>query len=465
MSDKKRHGHPQDEHDSASRQQWQREREQVLAEYGTWRSSDDERADVATEVQTLETLLRLKAEQQGSPEPGVWREEQTTALLTEVVPRTVIQPREQVMDLVPTLKQFFAYLRATGRWDPDSMRPQEAPTLLGSLEFATLEAADDPSRRSFSTNILGYGLAQGVDLEDDAELAIYMNWYNSLPDEERLELSETGRLANPSTPFDPDTAPRESPAAGVSTSAWPWFLPAPDEDIGNPLAGTDPGQEREAFAANSFVQRAVAVLEFVGDGRRVTGTDALGRADSAALLEQMGIERGVRSMWDHPELAGPWIALLDGGWLEIGAGWVRRETGPVRFVPASEDPDGFVEFGHAVLTATLFGKDARDGADGGFMGMPDTIAALLVACGPGGLTLHDALSEEPDAPEVPQDPSTGEWDRDELRRLFAVAHDLSDLAAMGVLERDGNRYSGSSAVMVALIELIKEHGPGESESR
>eukprot|EP01135_Chromosphaera_perkinsii_P010832 Nk52_evm1s2244 gene=Nk52_evmTU1s2244 len=77
-------------------QRQQRERERVLSEYGTWRITAEEDAPAAAEVQNLETLLRLKADHLDSPEPGLWTTELTAALLTEVMPRTVIQSREQV---------------------------------------------------------------------------------------------------------------------------------------------------------------------------------------------------------------------------------------------------------------------------------------------------------------------------------------------------------------------------------
>ena len=182
------------------RETQRRERELVLSEYGTWRITAEEEAPVADEIRTLETLLRLKAEQLASPDPGLWTEDLATALLTEVMPRTVVQPREQVMDVVPTLVRFVAYLRETGRWHAESMSVGQVSGVLGALEFAALEAADDPTRRSFSTNILGYGLSLGVDLEDEDELAAFMHWYNGLPDGERLALSETGRLEAPSHP-------------------------------------------------------------------------------------------------------------------------------------------------------------------------------------------------------------------------------------------------------------------------
>jgi hypothetical protein len=452
-------------------QREQRRREEVLSGYGSWRLAADEDASVAEEIRTLETLLRLKAEHLDSPDPGLWTGELVETLLTEVVPRTVVQPREQVMDMVPTLVRFTAYLRGTGRWDPASMSADEAAGMFGELEFAVLEAADDPTRRSFSTNILGYGMALGVDLSDEDQLEAFMHWYDDLPDEERLALSETGHLPDPVVPFDGDearraleeqrTADRSAESAGEHT--WPWFLPAPDAEDGMVLEATLPEDELAVYAANDLVRRAAMILDLVGEReRRVTGTGALGRADCAELLDRgAGAADGpdsVRTMWERPELAGPWITLLDGGWLDIADGRVHRETGPVPYAPVEVDPEGFVAFGHAVLTATLLGKDARDAEDGGFRGMPDTLRALLAACGPDGLDLPSPLEAGTQGQDVPVDPETGQWDRRELMRLFAVERDLSDLAETGVLDREGTRFSGSAAVLAALLALLQEHG-------
>src|SRR5699024_5325900 len=273
-------------------------------------------------------------------------------LLTSVVPRTVIQPREHVMDLVPTLIRFVTYLRETGRWHPASMSATEAPRMLGGLEFAALEAADDPTRRSFSTNVLGHGMALGVDLEDEDELAAYMHWYNSLPDDERLSLSETGRLEDPAIPYDREASLRAARAESRPARAWPWLLPEPEGPIDAlPVEGAAADDEAPE-AANGFVRRAAALLEHIGEEpRHVTGTGALGRAGCAAVLARLGLSTSLRTMWERPELAGPWVTLLDGGWLEITGSTVRRQEGPVPYVPLATGGEGLVEFGHAVLTA------------------------------------------------------------------------------------------------------------------
>ena len=427
------------------RETQRRERELVLSEYGTWRITAEEEAPVADEIRTLETLLRLKAEQLASPDPGLWTEDLATALLTEVMPRTVVQPREQVMDVVPTLVRFVAYLRETGRWHAESMSVGQVSGVLGALEFAALEAADDPTRRSFSTNILGYGLSLGVDLEDEDELAAFMHWYNGLPDGERLALSETGRLEAPSHLYDRAEALRAAEAQESEQSSWPWFLPEPTHSA-EALQEIELAQGPQAYAGNDFVRRALTLLDHVGQGRRVTATGALGRSETAQLLTALGVDRGVRSMWDHPEIVGPWVTLRDGGWLEVEQGRVRRAAGPVPAVPADGDPEGFVEFAHAVLTAMLLGRDARDREDGGFRGMPDTAAALLVCCREEGLRMPDPTTADPAVQQ----------DSEQIGRWMRVMHDLEQLVAIGALDRDQGRFHGSEALLVAVVALLRE---------
>ena len=420
-------------------QQAQRHREEVLTEFGTWRLTADPDAPAAEEVRTLETLLRLKAEKLDSPDPGMWSEDLATDLLTEVVPRTVIQPREQVMDMVPLLVRFVGYLRESGRWHPEAMSVTEAPGMLADLEFAALEAADDPSRRTFSTNILGYGLGLGVDLEDEEELAAFMHWYNSLPDDERITLSSTGRLAEPSRPYDRDAALAAVRDGGQAGLPWPQFLPAPETDTGEGLL-TDLDQSAEAYAAHPVVRRAVALLEVVGQGRRVTATGALTRADAAEVLRVCELEGTARSMWDRPEIVGPWIALRDGGWLEVRGDRAVRGVGPVPYVPLTEDPEAFVDFGHALLTSLLLGRQAREADDGGFAGMPDSLAAVLISCREGGLTM----------------PGPDQVHGQERQRWGSVLTDLRGLARVGALEGEGLHFTGSGVLLSAALVLLRE---------
>lgn len=461
-----------------------RERTELLAQYRMWRSTLDEQADIDGEVATIEALLRLKHEQLASPEPGLWTKELTAQLLTEVVPRKVIQPREEAMSLVPVLSAFFGFLRDGDHWHTGSMPTEEAQDHLSGLEFEVLEAADDPSRRSFSTNILTYGLERGLDPTDEDALAAYMTWYNDLPDDDRVELSDTGRLREPSVPYDPATATATASAAeafgapvlgvpdpgedgndaGSGSVAdgpdWPWFLPATGLSL---EAATELWTEGTVtdYEDNDLVVRASALLELIGQGRAVTDTGALRRRDANDLLERLGSPRPVRSMWDADEIAGAWITLIDGGWLEIDGARARAGEGASRYAPVSEDPEGFSAFGHALLSIRLLGMYLRGGEEGGFTAPVDTLTALMYVCEGEGLDLPEpsALRRGEigtvDGCRPPTDPDTGRPDRDELLRYAEVRRDLMLLAAHGVLEGDGDRVDGSAAVMLAVLDVTR----------
>lgn len=457
---------------SQQREPWQRR--ELLAEFELWITS----RDAAEPASIIGTLLDLKSEQLDSPDPALWTEELTVELLTEVVPRKVIQTRQDAMDMVPAMGLFFEFLRDRGRWIDESMSPQAAFTLLAGLEFTVLEAVADPSRRSFSTNILTYGLEHGVDPDDEESLAGYMEWYNTLPHAHRVQLSDSGHISDPTVSYDPSLAPPAprgeqgpalfagndsgtygdlSPPAGAQPS-WPWFLPDTDLDL-EQIRDWDPQRHLQVYRDSVLVQRAQVLLDFVGEGRKVTATGALNRPDTAAILERLGIDRSARSMWDVPEIEHVWTTLHDGSWLENVGTRVQPGTGPVPPVSAEESPEQFVDFAHALLLSTLGSMWGREGHDGGFIGMPATLTTLLYVCQEGGLKLYDIGREE--LPEVPMDPRTGEQDWDEIMRYLQVTDDLAQLRTAGILDGDERHVHGSGAVLIAamgMIEIIDQMG-------
>lgn len=474
-----------------------RERAQALAEYSVWleapgAGSDPVSArgvDVTSETQLVDALLRLKSSRLASDDVGEWTGPIIEQLLTQLVPRTVIQVREASMDLVPALTRFFVFLQETGRWSRRSMRPEAAARTLADLEFAVLEAADDPSRRSFSTNLIGYGLEHGLDPRDEAALMGYIDWYDSLPDDERTELSRTGRLTDPAVPYDPATmraqpgdhdgiadfsrleggssAPgrrglRDSRTRGHHGNApeepWPVWPPAPHR-VSEPTPETaqdhdeadaqDMALRAEMAARVPFVRAAVALLETVGSGIAVTSTAGLDRSATSEVLARLGIEPEVRSMWEAPEIVGPWIALLDGGWLirdgrrvvpdapaDGGAGTADGADSP-RLRPSASEPEEFLRFARAVIVSLLAGLGMRGPEEGGLRGLPETLSALRAACGPDGAEV-----------------ATGPGGAD-------VRADLEELTAVGLLRREGERFVGAPILRVALDEaerILREAG-------
>ncbi|MEI4274099.1 hypothetical protein TEK04_20435 [Klenkia sp. LSe6-5] len=84
----------------------------------------------------------------------------------------------------------------------------------------------------------------------------------------------------------------------------------------------DPAAEADAVRACDVVARQSALLRWMGPNTRpVTGTRALRKADSRAVIELLGLpEQKFTSMWDHPGLADLWstarragLVVVDGG--------------------------------------------------------------------------------------------------------------------------------------------------------
>src|SRR5699024_5046519 len=123
--------------------------------------------------------------------------------------------------------------------------------------------------------------------------------------------------------------------------------PAPEGSLEARLAEGAGAEDETSYAENDFVRRAAALLEHIGEApRKITGTGALSRADCAAVLDRLGLKSSLRTMWGRPELAAPWVTLLDGGWLEITGNAVRRQAGPVPYAPLAAGGEGVAEFGH-----------------------------------------------------------------------------------------------------------------------
>lgn len=363
------------------------------------------------------------------------------------------------------------------------MDPQSAQALLREIEFGVVEAFDDPSRRSISGNIMRYAVDLGVDLSDSQNVQRYINWYNNLPHAERTELSDTGRLASPSMPFAPNAPLGNVVQAAFGshfthedefwdeddhdevfdvlsdhdldlTSAWPRFLgELPDPDA--PVLPPDPALLQAEYETNEFVQRARTLLTLIGNERKLTETGALNRADTSDALSNMGIETKFRSMWEIPEIVGPWMALSDGGWIRIERRRVSPGPGMAPAAPPAFDPEGFADFAHLLLSRLLLSLSINHVEEGGFANMPDTFQALLVASRPGGLVLPD-ISElfHGNVPEELTDPETEGMDLREVRRLVDTQRDLAALARYGVLRMDGATYQAPNIVRSALGTVL-----------
>lgn len=469
---------------------------------------------------SIEKLLMLRADYMDLHDPGMWTAEITRFVLTELIPWKVAQRREDSVLIIPRLGAFFEYLQEHGQWSRFSMPPAAAHAMLEGMDLDVLEAADDPTRRSMSGNILAYAVELGIDLGSPGLLDSYMHWYNSLPHEERIELSDTGRLRSPSRPFDPEARyedpltgpggsrggsvpPRGGSAFGPAVDAaragvpfgggmvdggfaggpgfpfaeGPWNGPAVPsiEDTWPAVLGDPPESSDEEFDPadllrdamdNVFVQRARAILELVGDGVQVTSTGALRVKDTDRLCETLGLEpRKTRSMWDRPEIAEPYTALIEGEWLEASASRIRPGDGLADPCDPLEDGEGFTTFAIAVLTRHFLSRMLTSSRDGGFSGLPLTLPAILKAGTAGGLDLPDPFRALESLSSLSKDDLTPEQVQ-ELGHVFGVDRDLRTLATAGALARDDRHFQADGVALIAMgnaASIVQMQGLSQGE--
>src|SRR5699024_7912980 len=153
-------------------------------------------------------------------------------------------------------------------------------------------------------------------------------------------------------------APEPEPsggAAGAEQTGWPWFLPQDglrrDHLAGAVDAETDPAGAAAAYAQIPLVAAATALLEHVGDGREVTADGGLPLAEVHALLDAWQLDPGgqeLTTMWQVGEIAGPWNALLSGGWLTVTGTRVHPADGVTPAASPTQDPAAFVRFARAL---------------------------------------------------------------------------------------------------------------------
>lgn len=400
----------------------------------------------------LQPLAELKRDLLGSADPTVWRADDVATLLTDVVPRKIHLDAEDRETLVPTLAEFFAFLEASGRWSPRSTPRAELTASLTRLEPTVRAALTDPTRRSMGGNVIDFALAEGFDLSDSAGVAAAMDRFNSLSHEERIAVSDTGRLpdqgtsgtvpgARPGSAFGlgPDGRPRLSVVPDLDddldpgwpeddelelADVWPDFLGEPlDQDFEPPAASTT--QLAAILSGMELVRRADLLLDWLGTGRKVTGTGALRQADTAEVARLLGLgPLSVRSMWDVPALSILWAALVAAGFLDVGRTVARPAAKVVAWAPRG-DADEARASTSSILLGGALSVFLSEQEDGGTMARmpPLTFLALAKAAQPGGLHLPR--------------PEPG---FDDLMATMVHA-DLRTLAAAGILSVHDDRYT------------------------
>src|SRR5699024_4128615 len=201
------------------------------------------------------------------------------------------------------------------------------------------------------------------------------------------------------------------------TDWWPDFLgDPPDPETG--IKAMDSADPRDLIDTE-LIRRADRMMAFLGDGRKLTKTGALTRADTTSLLSELGIERAPRSMWDVPALAYVWIGLQSAGVIDLQGSLARPGGKPAPWVGPDGDPAErlrSVRLLYAVLLMILLGTEDREGAKVSTLLAP----ALLKATEPDGLTIDEPT----------------DLDEDDAVRARDLIADLSLLYEVGLIERN-----------------------------
>lgn len=423
-----------------------------------YRSSRVRRGLNPDDAWLIGAALDLKRDYLGSPNPGVWDINILTELLGDVVPRKVLLDATDRAVLVATVEDFLQFLADSGRWAPESFPAGTIPSVIEAMRPDVERALADPSRRSMTTNILQFGQAQGVDFSDRTQVQRFMDDYNSLSQAERTQITE-GHHPVPASPFgfapsrpgadEADELPDwldDDIDDGIDYEAamranWPAILGDPldvEAMTGSLLDGPDI-EERLAMMDLPLLDRAGQLMAWLGDGRPLTQTGAIRLANTRELTKQFGLpDFTFSSMWDIPEVASPWVALIRSGHIDVGSSKARPSTeipwpGPDADVDARAASRGSIVF--AVLL-DLF----TDEPDRGPLRAPlPALLALLKATQPSGL-------------DIPQ----GGPGLDLLE--LALGADLQWLQRIGLLTISDGVASAPTELVPLLLQLLEESG-------
>ncbi|MDO5503823.1 MAG: hypothetical protein Q4G67_11680 [Actinomycetia bacterium] len=234
------------------------------------------------DVQILDEVLRLRETYDGLP-VGEWPAGSVEHLLLERWPgHGSVSPDVETMG--PTLDTFWRFLRGNGL-----MAFSSAPPKRLMMEFTRAaprmgERYDDPQAQGLNRQLFDFGADLGIDLteagsieEMQAKLDQLMQAWNNLPAEERLRRSPRG----------------SGPSPFGSHPAW--------EDLGDDdgwdpeddtlIERSDPSESAPFVHASPYIQRCLALADWVGEGKEVTAKAVLRPAHARAAYVDLELVR------------------------------------------------------------------------------------------------------------------------------------------------------------------------------
>jgi hypothetical protein len=150
-------------------------------------------------------------------------------------------------------------------------------------------------------------------------------------------------------------------------------------------------EEAQALGDMEFIRRMRSLVQWAEQGRPVTQTGAMRRADTLAWMRHLDLrapgESCPSSMWEIRGIGQPWDIAVETGMLSLSSTKVR--PGPTGTVFESDDPVAQVHLGRSIVNLLLLQAFSRPLAVGNARAQISTIMLRLFAllCRPEGQDL------------------------------------------------------------------------------
>jgi Plasmid pRiA4b ORF-3-like protein len=250
------------------------ERARLLERFAAWAGQ----RGAADAVAMASSLLEYKS-LAGDQDLGRWTSADLRDFLLEWCPRHLALPDDEVPRAIPDVRLLLGFLDQSGLLDPDGDRPETLEATLDWLAPRFVEAMRDPARFGPAKAIVAAVRSAGVDLGDRDAVDRFLSGYR-LPPEVSL----------------PELAAPELPPVEL----------APLEEL------------QAAAAAAPTLRRLRALVEWLGEGRKLTAAGNLTLADGRELAGLLGLV-------DPDRLAGMRVrSSRDIAGLELLLGWARE---------------------------------------------------------------------------------------------------------------------------------------------
>lgn len=246
----------------------------------------------------LDGALRLRSIHDGLA-ANRWPERSVTHLMLVRWPAHGPLDPPDVPDLLATMETFWRFLRNTGRMAGGSADPALLIREAKAAGRQMIKACSDPANMGQTKQTLLFGREIGISLDNvlDADeleqrFAQIVDAWNALPMAERRRRSPSSgsfgsRLGEAMT-----QATRQVLQHGELPADWamPEHPRLDDDDDGEaPVHPTAPSLSAPLYRASAYLRQVLALCEWVGDGREVTGSEVLRPVVAKRAYAELGL--------------------------------------------------------------------------------------------------------------------------------------------------------------------------------